>query len=185
MLKITTNTFIVVCFFYATYLPVIIYITHYSLVNVRGNYELQMAARAWIYSFGPVNCCFNPVFYVFRTKRFKQVCYRLWSGKINTSNEANIVCQGVWELLKTIILTYFEMLRMPTMAMIVRLVLNGDYFIVKPVLYMQHLIYQWTYPVIISCLYLTALYRLPSTWTITTWPPTRFCSADVFYFLWV
>ena len=95
MLKITTNTFIVVCFFYATYLPVIIYITHYSLVNVRGNYELQMAARAWIYSFGPVNCCFNPVFYVFRTKRFKQVCYRLWSGKINTSNEANIICQGV------------------------------------------------------------------------------------------
>ncbi len=89
MVKITTNTFIVVCFFYATYLPVIIYITHHSLVSMRGN-ELQMAARAWIYSFGPVNCCFNPVFYVFRTKRFKQVCYRLWSGKNNTSNEHNV-----------------------------------------------------------------------------------------------
>ena len=90
MLKITTNTFIIVCFFYATYLPVIIYITHHSLVSMRGN-ELQMAARAWIYSFSPVNCCFNPVFYVFRTERFKQVCYRLWYGKNNTTNE-RIVC---------------------------------------------------------------------------------------------
>ena len=86
MLKITMNTFIIVCFFYATYLPVIIYITHHSLVSMKPN-ELQMAARAWIYSFSAVNCCFNPVFYVFRTERFKQVLYRLWSGKNNTSNE--------------------------------------------------------------------------------------------------
>ena len=87
MLKITMNTFILVCFFYATYLPVIIYITHHSLVSVKDN-ELQMAERAWIYSFSPVNCCLNPVFYVFRTERFKKFCYRLWSGNnINTSNE--------------------------------------------------------------------------------------------------
>ncbi len=87
MLKITMNTFILVCFFYATYLPVIIYITHHSLVSVKDN-ELQMAERAWIYSFSPVNCCLNPVFYVFRTERFKKFCYRLWSGNnINISNE--------------------------------------------------------------------------------------------------
>ena len=87
MLKITMNTFILVCFFYATYLPVIIYVTHYSLVSVKTN-DLQMAARSWIYSFSPVNCCFNPVFYVFRTERFKRVCYRLLFRKnMNTRNE--------------------------------------------------------------------------------------------------
>ena len=87
MLKITMNSFILVCFFYATYLPVIIYITHYSLVSVKSN-DRQMAARAWIYSFSPVNCCCNPVFYVFRTERFKHVCYRLWSRR-NINNTCN------------------------------------------------------------------------------------------------
>ena len=85
MFKITMNTFILVCFFYATFLPVIIYITHSSLVNHKEN-MFQMRTRAWIYSFSPLNCCFNPVFYVFRTERFKQVCYRL--GKQSTKNES-------------------------------------------------------------------------------------------------
>ena len=79
MLKITTNTFIVVSFFYATFLPVIIYITHVSLVSKEKNYS-QIGTRAWIYSFSALNCCFNPVFYVFRTERFRQVFYRLWFG---------------------------------------------------------------------------------------------------------
>ena len=79
MLKITTNTFIVVSFFYATFLPVIIYITHVSLVSKEKNYS-QIGTRAWIYSFSGLNCCFNPVFYVFRTERFRQVFYRLWFG---------------------------------------------------------------------------------------------------------
>ena len=73
MLKITMNTFILVCFFYATFLPVIIYITHSSLVNHKEN-MFQMRTRAWIYSFSSINCCFNPIFYVFRTERFKNVC---------------------------------------------------------------------------------------------------------------
>ena len=79
MLKITTNTFIVVSFFYATFLPVIIYITHVSLVSKEKN-DSQIGTRAWIYSFSALNCCFNPVFYVFRTERFRQVFYRLWFG---------------------------------------------------------------------------------------------------------
>lgn len=85
MLKITMNSFILVCFFYATFLPVIIYITHLSLVGKKEN-NGQLGARAWIYSFSGINCCFNPFFYVFRTERFKQVCYRHWSGK-NANNK--------------------------------------------------------------------------------------------------
>ena len=88
MLKITTNTFIIVCFFYATYLPVIIYITHFSLVSGKDNHS-QTGKRAWIYSFSAVNCCLNPIFYVFRTERFRQVCYRLCFG-INTNMNINI-----------------------------------------------------------------------------------------------
>ena len=87
MLKITMNTFILVCFFYATFLPVIIYITHSSLVNHKEN-VFQMRTRAWIYSFSSINCCFNPVFYVFRTERFKRVCYRLCLRTLCSSNEA-------------------------------------------------------------------------------------------------
>ena len=90
MLKITINTFVLVCFFYATYLPVIIYITHFSLVSEKKNY-CQMGKRAWIYSFSALNCCFNPVFYVFRTKRFRQACYRLLFGtNLNMNMNVNI-----------------------------------------------------------------------------------------------
>jgi hypothetical protein len=92
MLKITTNTFILVCFFYTTYLPVIIYITHSSLVIMKKN-DLQMGTRAWIYSFSAINCCFNPVFYVFRTERFKQVCCRLWSSKNTNSCNEHIIAR--------------------------------------------------------------------------------------------
>ena len=88
MLKITTNTFIIVCFFYATYLPVIIYITHFSLVSGNDNHS-QTGKRAWIYSFSAVNCCLNPMFYVFRTERFTRVCHRLCFGT-NTNRNINI-----------------------------------------------------------------------------------------------
>ena len=90
MLKITINTFVLVCFFYATYLPVIVYITHFSLVSKVKN-VIQIGTRAWIYSFSALNCCFNPVFYVFRTERFRQACYRLWFGtNLNMNMNVNI-----------------------------------------------------------------------------------------------
>ena len=87
MVKITMNTFILVCFFYATFMPVIIYITHFSLVANTTN-EVQMESRTWIYSFESINCCFNPLFYVFRMERFKRVCCRFWLGKnLNNGND--------------------------------------------------------------------------------------------------
>ena len=90
MLKITINTFVLVCLFYATYLPVIIYVTHFSLVS-GGKNHTQIGTRAWIYSFSALNCCFNPVFYVFRTERFRQACYRLWFGtNLNMNIDMNM-----------------------------------------------------------------------------------------------
>lgn len=75
VMKITWNTFILVCLFYATFLPVVIYIGHASLVMKQKNVE-QLATRCWIYSFAPVNCCIDPFVYALRTKKFKQAFYR-------------------------------------------------------------------------------------------------------------
>ena len=77
LFKITLNTLILVCLFYATFLPVIIYIGHRSLVLQRENGE-QMVTRSWIYSFSSLNSCINPFIYALRTKRFKKASYRFW-----------------------------------------------------------------------------------------------------------
>ena len=71
--KITLNTMILVCLFYATFLPLLIYIGHSSLEN-----EDQMVTRSWIYSFSSLNNCINPFIYALRTKRFKKASYRFW-----------------------------------------------------------------------------------------------------------
>ena len=77
VMKITQNTFILVCFFYATFLPIIIYITHSSLVMSQDN-KRQMATRSWIYVFSSLNSCINPFIYALWTKRFKKACYHVW-----------------------------------------------------------------------------------------------------------
>ena len=77
VLKITLNTLILVCLFYATFLPVIIYIGYWSLVLKIEN-KYQMVTRSWIYSFSSLNSCVNPFIYALRTKRFKKASYRFW-----------------------------------------------------------------------------------------------------------
>ena len=77
VMKITQHTFILVCFFYATFLPIIIYITHSSLVMSQDN-KRQMATRSWIYAFSSLNSCINPFIYALWTKRFKKACYHVW-----------------------------------------------------------------------------------------------------------
>ena len=77
VMKITQHTFILVCFFYATFLPIIIYITHSSLVMSQDN-KRQMATRSWIYVFSSLNSCINPFIYALWTKRFKKACYHVW-----------------------------------------------------------------------------------------------------------
>ena len=75
--KITLNTMILVCLFYATFLPIIIYIWHWSLV-LELDSKYQIVTRSWIYSFSSLNSCINPFIYALRTKRFKKACCRFW-----------------------------------------------------------------------------------------------------------
>ena len=75
--KITLNTMILVCLFYATFLPIIIYIWHWSLV-LELDSKYQMVTRSWIYSFSSLNSCINPFIYALRTKRFKKASCRFW-----------------------------------------------------------------------------------------------------------
>ena len=75
--KITLNTMILVCLLYATFLPILIYIWHWSLVLGLDN-KYQIVTRSWIYSFSSLNSCINPFIYALRTKRFKKASYRLW-----------------------------------------------------------------------------------------------------------
>ena len=75
--KITLNTMILVCLFYATFLPIIIYIWHWSLV-LELDSKYQIVTRSWIYSFSSLNSCINPFIYALRTKRFKKASYRFW-----------------------------------------------------------------------------------------------------------
>ena len=73
--KITLNTIILVCLCYPTFLPLIVYIGHWTLVLELEN-EDQMVTRSWIYSFGSLNNCVNLYIYASRTKRFKKASYR-------------------------------------------------------------------------------------------------------------
>ena len=75
--KITLNTMILVCLFYATFLPIIIYIWHWSLV-LELDSKYQIVTRSWIYSFSSLNSCINPFIYALRTKRFKKASCRFW-----------------------------------------------------------------------------------------------------------
>ena len=75
--KITLNTIILVCLCYPTFLPLIVYIGHWTLVLELEN-EDQMVTRSWIYSFGSLNNCVNLYIYASRTKRFKKASCRFW-----------------------------------------------------------------------------------------------------------
>ena len=75
--KITLNTMILVCLLYATFLPILIYIWHWSLVLGLDN-KYQIVTRSWIYSFSSLNSCINPFIYALRTKRFKKASCRFW-----------------------------------------------------------------------------------------------------------
>ena len=78
-LKITMNSFVLVCLFYATYLPLIVHSIHFSLAERRRRTSL-VTDRMWIQSFMFLNSCVNPFVYGLRTKRYKKTFHkRLWS----------------------------------------------------------------------------------------------------------
>ena len=79
LMKITVRTFVMMCLFYATYLPLVIYASHFSLVSGR-EWAKLWNVRIWIYSFLYSNSCVNPFIYGLRTNRFRKEFHnKIWS----------------------------------------------------------------------------------------------------------
>ena len=72
ILKIT----LLVLLYYATYLPLSIYVLVYSTLVENQQRITQATARCWIYSFLFLNCCANPYVYALQTARFKTAFYK-------------------------------------------------------------------------------------------------------------
>ena len=80
ILKIT----LLVVLYYATYLPLSIYVFVYSTLVENQQRIAQATARCWIYSFLFLNSCANPYVYALQTERFKTAIYKTWSTSIRT-----------------------------------------------------------------------------------------------------
>ena len=79
LMKITLRTFVVMCLFYVTYLPMVIYASHFSLILGR-EWAKLWNVRIWIYSFMYSNSCINPFIYGLRTNRFRKEFHKkIWS----------------------------------------------------------------------------------------------------------
>lgn len=78
-LKATLNSLMLVFLFHGTFLPLLVYVTHFSLAKKVSNSN-QLTERIWIYSFLFVNACIDPFIYTCGTKTFKKAFRRnVWS----------------------------------------------------------------------------------------------------------
>lgn len=79
LMKITLRTFILVCLFYATYLPVVVYVA-YSICVLGPGWVEPSKERIWFYSFFFINSFINPFVYALRSKRLrKEFQKKIWS----------------------------------------------------------------------------------------------------------
>ena len=90
--KMVLNSFVLVCLFHGTFLPMVIYFTHFSLVKKIDN-SRQLSERIWIYSFVFLNSCINPIIYTCGTRTFKKAFRRrIWSKIISNETDRQSEC---------------------------------------------------------------------------------------------
>ena len=91
LLKISLRAFVLMCLFYATYLPWAIFIIHFSLV-LGDDWEDFGDEIIWISAFLLTNSCINPFVYGLRTKRFRKEFHKkIWSRCFHrTANETSV-----------------------------------------------------------------------------------------------
>ncbi len=76
--KSTINTFLLVCFYFLTYLPILSYDFRFSL-NKQPKYTVvSERVYAWVLSVQFLNSCIDPYLYVFRCRQFKVAFLQLW-----------------------------------------------------------------------------------------------------------
>ena len=73
--KTAINTFVLVCLFYVTYIPVVVLVVYFWWYQERQWKDLWNE-RAWISAFIFLNSCLNPFVYSMRTKRFRKALNR-------------------------------------------------------------------------------------------------------------
>ena len=90
LLKITLRPFLLMCLFYATYLPWVIYIIHFSFV-LGHDWEDFGDEFIWIDTVLFMNSWIDPFIYGLRTKRFrKEFRKKIWSRCFHrTANETS------------------------------------------------------------------------------------------------
>jgi hypothetical protein len=84
LVRTTLKITLLVVLYYATYLPLSIYVLVYSTLVENQQRIAQATARCWIYSFLFLNSCANPYVYALQTERFKTAIYKVWSRSIRT-----------------------------------------------------------------------------------------------------
>ena len=91
LLKITLRPFLLMCLFYATYLPWAIYTIHFLFV-LGHDWEDFGDEFIWIDTVVFMNSCINPFIYGLRTKRLrKEFRKKIWSRCFHrTANETNV-----------------------------------------------------------------------------------------------
>ena len=90
LVKTTLKITLLVVLYYATYLPLSIYVFLYSSIVENQERIAQATARCWIYSFLFLNCCANPYVYALQTQRFKKAVYKAWLSNIRSKRTATI-----------------------------------------------------------------------------------------------
>lgn len=75
--KSTVNTFLVVCLYFVTYLPILIYDLTFSVDKQLRYTSISERVYAWVLSFTFLNSCINPFLYAFRNRQFKKAFFNL------------------------------------------------------------------------------------------------------------
>lgn len=70
--KSTMNTFFIVCLYFVTYLPILIYDMTFSLGKQSRYTSMSERVYAWVLSFIFINSCIDPFLYAFRNRQFKK-----------------------------------------------------------------------------------------------------------------
>ena len=95
LLKSALNTFIVVCLFYATYLP-------YAVLQLMSITDFVTWRR--LFSFIYINACINPFVYFFRMRRFRIALFHIFKKRRTIWYKCFIPEQSYWPLMLSFVI---------------------------------------------------------------------------------